>query len=341
MTASAPNEPIRQDAEDDAPRIDTRRLALGAVGAIAASAVVVLSIGRVAGFAELAETLGEASWAWLLLCAIGQAAVFVGYAGVFRTSLAFESGPRIGSRFSLRVAFAGFGLTQLIAAGGAAGLAFVYWILRRLGIPARDAAIRLIAMNTAVYLVFGSLGWLAALVGLFDPAVPAALALPWLAGFTVILVAARWFTQPVRLARWITPEGGSIFRRGLAIGVAAAAWVRRALVAHDGRPVLAWSGLYWLGDLLSLWAALRAFGEVTSVAALSIAYATGYLAQSVPIPLVATGGVDAATTLTLTAVGVPLEVALLGVVAHRVFAFWLPIAPGLWSAFALVRDTRG
>ena len=64
---------------------------------------------------------------------------------------------------------------------------------------------------------------------------------------------------------------------------------------------------------------------------------TGYLAQSVPIPLIATGGVDAATTFTLAAVGVPIEVALLGVVAHRVFAFWLPVVPGLWSATVLAR----
>ena len=49
---------------------------------------------------------------------------------------------------------------------------------------------------------------------------------------------------------------------------------------------------------------------------------------------------DAATTFTLTAVGVPIEVALLGVVAHRVFAFWLPVIPGLWSATVLVRDDK-
>ena len=47
---------------------------------------------------------------------------------------------------------------------------------------------------------------------------------------------------------------------------------------------------------------------------------------------------DAATTFTLAAVGVPIEVALLGVVAHRVFAFWLPVIPGLWSATVLVRS---
>ena len=77
-----------------------------------------------------------------------------------------------------------------------------------------------------------------------------------------------------------------------------------------------------------------------TVARLTAAYTTGYLAQLVPIPFVATGGVDAATTFTLAMVGVRVEVALLAVVTHRVFAFWLPIGPGLWSAFSIVSGSR-
>ena len=49
---------------------------------------------------------------------------------------------------------------------------------------------------------------------------------------------------------------------------------------------------------------------------------------------------DAATTFALTAVGVPLEQALLGVVAHRVFAFWLPLVPGLILAALLPATGR-
>ena len=56
-----------------------------------------------------------------------------------------------------------------------------------------------------------------------------------------------------------------------------------------------------------------------------------------PIPFVATGGMDAATTFALTAVGVPLEIALVGVIAHRVFAFWIPLVPGLVFAVLLPR----
>ena len=98
-----------------------------------------------------------------------------------------------------------------------------------------------------------------------------------------------------------------------------------------------WAFLYWAGDIASLWAALWAFGGHPGIVALTLVYTTGYLAQSVPIPFVATGGMDAATTFALTAVGVPLEIALVGVIAHRVFAFWIPLVPGLVCAALLPR----
>ena len=334
--------------------------------AMVVTTVLVLSIGRLAGFTKLGDRLSGATWVWLGLCALGQIGVFIGYAGAFRTSvagsgdlfgepgdigsggadsysavggdLANRRGPRVGVWYSLKVALAGFGLTQLVAAGGAAGMAFTFWVIRRLGFSKKNAMVQLITLNTAVYFVFGGIGWLGALVGLVDTAVPKAMAVSWLAGFAAVIALALWFTQPERAAAFTSADDAPRFRWALAVGISAAARVRHFTHTADGRRLLAWSLLYWAGDLVSLWAALRAFGVTVSATAIVGAYVTGYLAQSVPIPLIATGGVDAATTFTLTAVGVPIEVALLGVVAHRVFAFWLPVIPGLWSATALVRD---
>ena len=336
--------------------------------AVVVTTVLVLSIGRLAGFTKLGDRLSGATWGWLGLCALGQIGVFIGYAGAFRTSvagsgdlfgepgdisssgtgsytavggdLANRRGPRVGVWYSLKVALAGFGLTQLVAAGGAAGMAFTFWVIRRLGFSKKNAMVQLITLNTAVYFVFGGIGGLGALVGLGDPAVPKAMAVSWLAGFAAVIALALWFTQPERAAALTSAEDAPRLRRALDVGVSAAARVRGFTHTADGQRLLAWSLLYWAGDLVSLWAALRAFGVTVSATALVGAYVTGYLAQSVPIPLIATGGVDAATTFTLTAVGVPIEVALLGVVAHRVFAFWLPVIPGLWSATALVRDEK-
>ena len=321
--------------------------------AVIVTTALIVSIGRLAGFTKLGDTLSGATWGWLGLCAVGQVGVFVGYAGAFRMSVAGSrdlfgdgavpsepdgAGLRVGFWYSLKVALAGFGLTQLVAAGGAAGMAFTFWVFRRLGFSKRNAMLQLITLNTAVYFVFGGLGWLGALVGLLDPAVPLAMAVSWLAGFAVVIALARWFIEPQRKARFTEAEGKSRISRALAVGVSAAGRVQECMHTADGRRLLAWALLYWAGDLVSLWAAMQAFGVTVSVAAIVVAYVLGYLAQSVPIPLIATGGVDAATTFTLAAVGVPIEVALLGVVAHRVFAFWLPVIPGLWSATVLVRE---
>jgi uncharacterized membrane protein YbhN (UPF0104 family) len=104
--------------------------------------------------------------------------------------------------------------------------------------------------------------------------------------------------------------------------------------------LFAWAALYWLADVFSLWGGLHAFGARPGLVALTVSYATGYLVSSLPIPLIATGGVDAATTFLLHAVGVPLDLALVGVVAHRVFAFWLPVIPGSLLAVTFSRLGR-
>lgn len=309
-------------------RIRPLRVLGGLVVALVAGAALVVGIGRAAGFSKLTSTLDHADARWLVVCALGQLVVFAGYTGAFRHAVAFEDGPELSTGLALRVVLASFALSQLLAAGGAAGLAVTYWALRRIGLPRRDAAVRLIGLATIVYLVFAVLGWGAAGLTLLLRAAPLGLTLPWLVAVPIVLVAARWFTEERRVSRWATPAGG-ILRRGLATGVAAAWWVRRAATGPDGPAILGWAACYWLGDIASLWGGLHAFGGHPGIVPLTLVYATGYLAQSIPIPFVATGGMDAATTFALTLIGVPLEVALLGVVAHRVFAFWIPLVPGL------------
>jgi uncharacterized membrane protein YbhN (UPF0104 family) len=310
---------------------------IGLAAAAIAGAAVVAAIGRVAGFTEIGDALAGASFGWLVLCVVGQVLVFAGYSGALRGTVAVAGGPQLQVGVSVRVVLASFAATQVFAFGGLGGLALVYWVLRRLGSDARDATVRLIGLNTAVYLVFGVLAWTAAAIALLSDDAPLSMTVPWIAGLPVVIAAARWFTDPRRIDRW-TGSDGAGFRGALGIGVAAAAWVRNRVTDPDGRPLFGWIACYWVGDLISLWAALQAFGAEPGVVALTAAYTTGYLVQSLPIPLVATAGVDTATTLLLHVVGVPLDLALLGVVAHRVFAFWLPVAPGAVLAVTLSRS---
>jgi uncharacterized membrane protein YbhN (UPF0104 family) len=319
-------------------RIRGRHLLLGVAAAIAVVAAVVIGLGRVAGYARLSDAFSDADPAWLALCVVGQAAVFAGYAGATREAVAADGGPRVPATAALRLIFASFAATQLLAFGGIGGLAIIYWALRRVGMPQTEAAVRLIGLNTAVYLVFGVVGWCGALASLLLAEAPLGLTIPWLAAIPLVLLVARWFSEPARVARW-DPDRNAGWRRALGTGIGATGWVRRRLTAPDGRPLFAWSACYWIGDLVSLWAALHAVGGRLAPPALVLAYATGYIAQSLPIPFIATGGVDAATTFVLHLLGVPLDVALAGVLAHRAFAFWIPVIPG--SIFALTLPRLG
>jgi uncharacterized membrane protein YbhN (UPF0104 family) len=89
------------------------------------------------------------------------------------------------------------------------------------------------------------------------------------------------------------------------------------------------SGLYWVGNAVCLWAALRSVGETLPVPELVLAFAVGQVAMLLPLPLGGVGGVDAAMTYALTAVGVPLAPALIAVGVYRLFAFWAPTLPAL------------
>jgi uncharacterized membrane protein YbhN (UPF0104 family) len=330
---------------DDEPRgsIDETRLrgwhlVAGIAAALLVAGAVILGVGRVAGYAHLSDAIRGADYRWLVLCLVGQIGVFAGYAGSLRVAVAVDDRAHVPVSVSLRLVLASFAATQVFAFGGVAGLALIFWALRKLGMRSAEAAVRLIGLSTAVYLVFGVLGWSAALLSLVTDEAPLGMTVPWLAGIPIVLLAARWFTEPRRVRRLDDPSDG-VLRRALATGIGAAAWVRAMLHSDRGQPLFAWASLYWLGDMLSLWAALRAFGAAPSLPALALAYATGYLAQSLPIPFIATGGVDAATTFALHTLGVPLDAALAGVVAHRLFAFWLPVIPG--SIFALTLPGLG
>lgn len=314
--------------EDAVPRVGAWRAAVGVALAALVVIVLVTGIGRLAGFGELRQTLREGDHAWLAVCALAQVPVFGGYALAYRQAALVGGGPRVSIGLSLRVVLATFGLAQVAATAGALGLAAVYWTFRRLRFDRREAVVRAIGLSTLVYLVFGLIGFAAAIPALVVEAVPPAMALGWLVGMPVLLAAAAWFTAPGRAARWATP-GGNVLRQGLAVGVNAAWWVRRALREPAGPLLFAGAACYWLGTALSLWAALHAFGADVPLAAVLLAFVTGYAAQIVPIPFSATGGVDAATTFALQAVGVPLHVALVSVVASRVFSFWMPLLPSL------------
>ena len=77
-------------------------------------------------------------------------------------------------------------------------------------------------------------------------------------------------------------------------------------------------GLYWVGEIFSLSAALHAFGSPRpAVAALIIGYATGYALTRRTLPLAGAGVVEALLPFALVWVGAGLAPAVLAVFLYR------------------------
>jgi uncharacterized membrane protein YbhN (UPF0104 family) len=336
------------------------RVMLAVAAGIALVAGVVGLIGHVADFARLRDALSHLEPAWLVPAVAGKFGGYAGYILAYRDVAAMNGGPRLTLWTVTRVVAIGFGAVVAVSAPG--GLAVDWWALHRAGCNVHDALRRVLGFNTlqwAALGVFAAVAGLAVLVGLGTD-VPLGMALGWLVVVPLCVAGGLWASSPARIDRLSqVPPARPLERlspravvrwawRGLRVALADAigglVYVRPALrhpLRH--RTGLLGYSLYWAGDMLTLYACLRAFGEDLGIVALVLTYATAYVATALPLPVGGAGGVDAAFTLTLTAVGIPLAPALLVAVTYRGVSFWLPIAPALAmvpTAPRLARDLR-
>jgi glycosyltransferase 2 family protein len=335
-----------RNGEGGLPRLRAGRVLLAIALAIALVAGVVGVIGNIADFDRLREALGRIDPVWLAPAVTGKLAGYAGYILAYRDVAAMRDGPRLPAWAVTRIVGIGFG--AFVAGSAAGGLAVDWWALRRAGCGGHDALRRVLGFNT---LQWAALGTFAALAGLAvvagdAPEVPAAMALAWLVGVPLCFAGGLWASAPGRNDRLsriplvpplrpVTPRAVARWawaglRVGLADAIGGLRYVRPALwhpIRHRAG-VLGYA-LYWVGDMFTLYACVRAFGADIGLEALVLAYATGYVATALPLPVGGAGGVDAAMTLALTAVGLPLAEALLVSVTYRGVSFWLPIAPAL------------
>ena len=313
------------------------RAVLGVTAAVLLVVGVGLLVARAAGFAEVRDAIGQADSTWFAVCLAAQLVALAAYAEVLRRGFAWGGRPDPGFRLSARVMLASIGATRVFAAGGVGAIAVTYWCFRRARFSADEGLVRVLGLNALFYVSFGVGAWTAALaVALGTRAdAPTAFTTPWLVLVPVCGVAAVFVTRPGRVERLTTR--GSFVQRALAYAVAGTAWVREVLRAPDGRRMVAVSALYWVGNVACLWASLRSVGEDLPFAELLLAFAAGHAAMILPLPLGGVGGVDAAMTYALTAVGVPLALALVAVGVHRLFAFWVPTLPALAALLVVPR----
>jgi uncharacterized membrane protein YbhN (UPF0104 family) len=326
---------------NERPTASSRQIAFGVIAALLIGIGVGVLIARAAGFSEVRRALESADSAWFAVCLLAVVAALWGYAAMYREAFRWDGGPEPGLGLSAVVMLAGIGGTRIVAGGAAGALAVGYWCFRRARFGTREALVRVLGFNTLLYVLFGLGAWVAALLCSFGALgeAPLSLTVPWLVVVPFCFAAARFVTQPGRVERLASTEG-SLPRRGFGYAIAGTAWAREVLADPRGARALGASAVYWAGNVVCLWAALHSVGEPLPPAELVLAFATGQVAMLLPLPLGGVGGVDAALTYALTAVGVPLAPALVAVAVYRLFSFWLPTIPALAAIAFLPRAGR-
>jgi putative heme transporter len=321
-------------------RINWRRVTWIALIAGVVLTTLALLPGHVDDLREELRRIEAGDWRWLGVAAGLEAVSFAGYVVLFRAVFSDEQ-RTIGWGESYQITMAGVVATRLLAAAGAGGVALTAWALRRSGMESRTVARRMVAFLVLLYSVYvgamliGGLGlWLGVLHG------PA----PW----SLTLVPAGLGALAIAVALGAAALPGDLGRRGHGRILAAvgkglstvAIGTRDALRTLRVQPAASLGAVVWWGfDIAVLWASFKAFGTPPPLAVIVLAYFVGTLGNLLPLPG-GVGGVDGGIIAVLLGFGVGGGIAVLAVLTHRVFAFWLPTVPG-GIAYLQLRRTVG
>jgi uncharacterized membrane protein YbhN (UPF0104 family) len=308
-------------AEDLAlPTLDLRALARRAAVPVAAAAALVAAVvvlgGPLETFADALRRAVAADPLWVASAGAFELLSFGGYI-LLLWLVGSRASARVGLRESAEITLGGAAATRLLPTAGAGGAAMTLWALRRSGMGTRRAAGTLLTFLVLVYAVFlGALALSGAVLTLHGIGPAALTALP--AGLAVLGILL-----PLAAAAWMPAEGtGRLHTAGAVLGVA----VRDAIEhVRSADPRLLGAPAWWAFDMAVLYGMLNAFGTAPPFAVVVLAYFLGQVANTVPVPGAASGGLVGV----LLAFGVAADLAIVSVLAYRAMAIWIPAPIGL------------
>jgi uncharacterized membrane protein YbhN (UPF0104 family) len=307
-------------------------LALYIALGIALAMGTTVAVAWAAGFGDVLHRLGHPRGIWISLALAGQVVAYVGYMLAYREVARVERGPELGVMKLAAVVFTGFGV--FVAHGGFSADVVA---LRGTGISKREARIRVMGLGALEYVVLAPAVCISAIIilahGSRKPNL--GLTLPWAVAVPLGFVAAFF---ALRLHRRLSQASGWRGAIGHALdGVAVVQNLLREPSKHG--QAFAGMGLYWIGEIFSLVAALHAFGSPRpAVAALIVGYATGYALTRRTLPFAGAGVVEALLPFALVWVGASLAPAVLAVFIYRFFNLWLPLIPSVLGMRTLRED---
>jgi uncharacterized membrane protein YbhN (UPF0104 family) len=289
-----------------------------------------VGLAYVAGFGAVRAALASPDWVWLAAVCGFLGVSCAGYYYAYRAIFTVCGGPRL-SRAQLRaVTVVGFGGFLAYWGGKIDRLA-----LEAAGADPAEARIRVAALaglEQGVLAIGASATAIAVLAA--GANIPASFTVPWavvpVPGFLVAFWAAKRYRE-----RFGKRPGW----RGLAGTFLESVYLIRELVVRPRLWAWGWLGmaLFWAADSCAVWAGLAAFGYEMNGAALFVGFATGMLFTRRTGPLAGAGVLTLVLPVAIWTCGAPLPVALAGVFAYRVLAFWVPMPVSLVALPALRR----
>ena len=287
------------------PRIEGRKaIALGALGL--AALVVVLTTGPGAELASAFDRAASADWRWAALGVAFEALAFTGYVVLF-WHVAGRSAAGLGLRGSAEISLAGAAATRVLPTAGLGGIAVTLWALARRGLAPSHAVRTLLTFLILVYTVF--------MTGLAGSGLLLATGAVEGDGPLALMLAPAAFGLAVIAAALALSRRDGLFGRA----------VRDALgFVRGADPRLLGAIAWWGFDMAVLFTTFQALGAPPAAAVLVLAYFTGMVGNTIPLPGLVAGGTIGA----LVAFGVDASVAVPAVLAYRAIALWLPAVLG-------------
>ena len=326
---------------------DRKRLAQTALFVVLLIAGIYFLFPKVVEDEDASAKLSDAAFEWIVVAFVFSVAMFAAYVALFRGVV----GQQVKLRWkdSYDITMAGLAATRLFSAGGAGGIVLTYWALRKAGMPTKETAARMVAFLVLVYAVYMTtlvIDGVLLSAGVFAGQAPPGLTVvPAAFAGGVIIVFLLMALIPGDLERRFSHASqeklwGRITRRLATVPATVAVGTRTAMafVREPSRGGLALLGAigFWAAQIGILWASFKAFGIEVPLAVVVEGFFVGMFANLIPLPG-GVGGVDAGMlgAFALFDVHGPIFAAVL---IYRIFAFWMPIPPGI-VAFLHLRKT--
>ncbi len=318
-----------------------------ALGALALVVAGIFLTPKVSQALDDLHQLRGAELSWLLVSFAGEIASLLCFSVV--TYVLIQPARRPSFLRILRVDMVTVGLSHAVPAGSVAGTALGYELLAEEGVGEVESGFVKVSQSLLSGMLLQAMlgGFLLLKIMLYGPSTSNAL-LAAAGGVIVLFVIGFGYLLErrtelvrrvvVRLFGWVP----RLDRDRLGRFVDELAARLSELLRHPGRLTWAAAGSLgnWVFDLVSLWAAIRAFGASPNITLVGVGFCVAQVAASLPISPAGLGVVESSLVPLLISFGAGSAVAVLGVLAWRVFNFWFPLPVAALAYLSILASRR-